>query len=91
MAGVRWASLMREEGKYKEARELLESIKGVYNTEYDNFQVEKFIELARIDSAEGRYDDAYQRLSKVRASFNNAVFNKRLNALEKELKAKLSI
>ena len=91
MAGIRWASLLREEGKYKEARELLESIKGIYDTEYDNFQVEKFIELARIDSAEGRYDDAYQRLSKVRASFNNAVFNKRLNALEKELKAKLSI
>ena len=91
MAGVRWASLLREEGKYKEARELLESIKGIYDTEYDNFQVEKFIELARIDSAEGRYDDAYQRLSKVRASFNNAVFNKKLNALEKELKAKLSI
>ena len=91
MAGIRWASLLREEGRYKEARELLESIKGIYDTEYDNFQVEKFIELARIDSAEGRYDDAYQRLSKVRASFNNAVFNKRLNALEKELKAKLSI
>ncbi len=91
MAGVRWASLLREEGKYKEARELLESIKGLYDTEFDNFQVEKFIELARIDSAEGRYDDAYQRLSKVRASFNNAVFNKKLNALEKELKAKLSI
>lgn len=91
MAGIRWASLLREEGKYKEARELLESIKGIYDTEYDNFQVEKFIELARIDSAEGRYDDAYQRLSKVRASFNNAVFNKKLNALEKELKAKLSI
>jgi hypothetical protein len=91
MAGVRWASLLREEGKYKEARELLESIKGLYDTEFDNFQVEKFNELARIDSAEGRYDDAYQRLSKVRASFNNAVFNKKLNALEKELKAKLSI
>ncbi len=91
MAGIRWASLLREEGKYKEARELLDSIKNVVGTELDNFQIEKYIELARIDSAEGHYDDAYQRLSKVKATFNNAVFNKKLNALEKELKAKLSI
>lgn len=91
MAGVRWASLLREEGKYKEARELLESIKGVTGTELDNFQIEKYVELARIDSAEGHYEDAYQRLSKVKASFNNAVFNRKLNALVKELKAKLSV
>ena len=92
MAGIRWASLLREEGKYEEARRTLDSIKGaMYDMELANFQIEKYVELARIDSAEGRYEDAYQRLSKARASANNAVFNKKLNALEKELKAKLNV
>ena len=92
MAGIRWASLLRDEGKYEEARRTLDSIKGaMYDMELANFQIEKYVELARIDSAEGRYEDAYQRLSKARASANNAVFNKKLNALEKELKAKLNV
>ena len=92
MAGIRWASLLREEGKYEEARRTLDSIKGaMYDMELANFQIEKYVELARIDSAEGRYEDAYQRLSKVRASANNTMINKKLNALEKELKAKLNV
>ena len=92
MAGIRWASLLREEGKYEEARRTLDSIKGaMYDMELANFQIEKYVELARIDSAEGRYEDAYQRLSKVRASANNTIINKKLNALEKELKAKLNV
>ena len=91
-AGLRWASLLREEGKYEEARETIGSIRGaMYDADLANFQIEKFVELARIDSAEGRYEDAYQRLSKARASANNAVFNKKLNALEKELKARLKV
>ena len=75
-----------------EAREVLDSIKEVmYDMELANFQIEKFVELARIDSAEGCYEDAYQRLSKARASANNKIFNKKLNALEKELKARLKV
>ena len=90
MAGVRWASLLREEGRYQEARDVLSSIHDI-DADLSNFQLEKFIELARIDSAEGHYDDAYQRLSKARASVKNSSYDKRFNALEKELKAKLNI
>ena len=92
MAGIRRASLLREDGKYDEARRTLDSIKGtMYDADLANFQIEKFVELARIDSAEGHYEDAYQRLSKTRASANNASFNRKLNALERELKAKLKV
>ena len=92
LIGIRWASILRKEGRYEEAREVLESIKGVmYDMELANFQVEKYIELARIDAAEGRYEDAYQRLSKARASVNNKIFNRKLNALERELRSKLKI
>ena len=92
LAGIRWASILREEGKYDEAREVLESIKGMmYDTELPNLQIEKFIELARIDIAEGRCENAYMRLSKARASVNKDVFNRKLNTLERELKAKLKV
>ena len=91
MAGVRWASLLREEGNYEGAREKLMSIKDVIGTDLDNFQLEKFIELAKIDSAEGKYDEAYQRLSKARATVKNSVYDRRFNALEKELKKRLNI
>ncbi len=90
MATIRWASVLREDGKYQEAKDVLFSVK---SQSYDspNFELEKFIELAMIDSAEGHYSDAYQRLSKAKATVNNSVINKRFNALEKELKARLDI
>lgn len=91
MAGIRWASVLREDGRYDDARKFVESIKGIKGTEYDNFALEKFVELARIDSAEGRYGDAYQRLCKARATVNNKTYNKRFNSLERELKARLGI
>ena len=91
MAGIRWASLLREEGKYQEARDVIDSIRDVVGTDLSNFQLEKFIELARIDSAEGHYDDAYQRLSKARATVKNTSYDRKFNAMEKELKAKLNI
>ena len=90
MAGIRWASLLRDEGKYQEARDVLNSIHDI-DADLTNFQLEKFIELARIDSAEGHYQDAYQRLSKARATVKNSSYDKRFNALEKELKIKLNI
>ena len=91
MAKIRWASLLRMDGRYQEARELLMSIKDITGTELDNFQLEKFIELARIDAAEGHYDEAYQRLSKARATVKNAIYDRKFKALEKELKLKLRI
>ena len=91
IAKVRWASLLREERKNKEARELLNSVRDVTGTELDNFQLEKYIELARLDSAEGHDADAYQRLSKVRSTVNNKIFNRKFKALEKELKIRLEI
>ena len=92
MAAVRWASLLTDDGKYQEAREVLDSIRDtMYDAELDNFQVEKFMGLARIDCAEGRYEDAYKRLKKLRASFNTDVYNRKLDPLEKELKRRLGI
>ena len=92
MAGIRWASLLREDGRYQEAADLLGSMKDtVYEKELGNFQVEKFTELARIDCAEGRYDDAYMRISKLKSSFNNDVYNRKIDALEKELRQRLNI
>ena len=91
MAGIRWASLLREDGRYQEARDVLGSIKGIAGTDLDNFQLEKFIELSRIDCAEGHYEDAYQRLSKARATVKNSVYDKRFNALEKDIKSKLKL
>ena len=91
LAAVRWASLLRMDGRYQEARDVLESIKNIVGTDLADFQIQKFIELARIDSAEGRYEDAYQRISKARASIRNKGTDKRLDALEKELRAKVII
>ena len=92
MAGIRWASLLREDGRCQEAADLLDSMKDtVYEKELGNFQVEKFSELARIDCAEGRYDDAYMRISKLKSSFNNDVYNRKIDALEKELRQRLNI
>lgn len=91
MAMIRWASLLRMDGKYDEAREYLMSIRIPNESELANFQIEKFIELARVDAAEGHYEDAYQRLSKARASVKSNVYDKKFKALEKELKIKLNI
>ena len=91
LAGVRWASVLRDEGRYAEAREFLESVRGVTGTDYDNFAVKKFTELSLIDMAEGRYEDAYTRLSKARATVNSKYCNQRFSALERELRSKLKI
>ena len=92
MAGIRWASLLREEGKYVEAREVLDSVKdALYDKERAILQTERFMELSRIDYAEGHYEDAYQHLLKAKGSVNSKAFYRKLNALEKELKAKLKI
>lgn len=91
LAGIRKAVLLRLDGKYPEARYLLDSIKGIVGSELDSFQVEKYIELAMIDAAEGHPDDAYMRLSKVKATFNNGALNKRLDALERQLRAQMRI
>ncbi|MBQ6547504.1 MAG: hypothetical protein IJL79_00995, partial [Candidatus Methanomethylophilaceae archaeon] len=58
LAGIRKAVLLRLDGKYPEARYLLDSIKGIVGSELDSFQVEKYIEHAMIDAAEGHPDDA---------------------------------
>ena len=92
MAGVRKASLLREDGKLEEARKvLMETRWDLYDENYSNFELEKFIELAKIDCAEGRYDDAYQRLSKTKYIINDAKYGKKYLGLEKELKKKLNI
>ena len=92
MAGVRKASLLREDGKLDDARKILmETRWDLYDENYSNFELEKFIELARIDCAEGHYDDAYQRLSKTKFIINDAKYGKKYLALEKELKKKLNI
>ena len=92
MAAVRKASLLREEGKLKEARELLMSIDwGIYDEGFSNFEMDKFIELARIDCAEGHYDDAYQRLSKTEYIINDAKYGARFLALKKQVMKKLNI
>ena len=91
LAGIRKAVLLRLDGKYPEARYLLDSIKGIVGSELDSFQVEKYIELAMIDAAEGHPDDAYMRLSKVKATFNNGALNKRLDALERQFRAQMRI
>lgn len=91
MAKIRRASLLRMDGKYDEARELLMSIREIVGTDLDNFQLEKYIELARIDAAEGHYDEAYQRLSKARATVKNDIYDRKFRALERELKIKLKI
>ena len=92
MAGVRKASLLREDGRLEEARKvLIETRWDLYDENYSNFELEKFIELARIDCAEGHYDDAYQRISKTKHIINDAKYGKKYLELEKELKKKLNI
>ena len=92
MAGIRMASLLREEGKSEEARKILMSIDWhIYDEGYSNFEIEKFIELAKVDCAEGRYEDAYQRLSKAKYVINDAKYGKKFLDMEKELKKKLNI
>ena len=92
MAGVRKASLLREDGKLDEARKILmETRWDLYDENYSNFELEKFIELAKIDCAEGHYDDAYQRLSKTKYIINDAKYGRKYLELEKELKKRLNI
>jgi len=92
MAAVRKASLLREDGKLKEARDLLMSINwGIYDEGFSNFEMDKFIELARIDCAEGHYDDAYQRLSKTEYTIKDAKYGAKFLALKKKVMKKLNI
>ena len=91
MAGIRWASLLREEGRYAEARDILENTGFDYDSDLDNYQLEKFIELARLDVAEGHSQDALMRLSKARATVNSKFYNKKLNLMERDIKKKLGI
>lgn len=89
MARIYYARILRHEKKYDEAKEYLLAKADVMDTEFSNYGAEKFMELARIDAAEGKSSDAYHRLCKVNETVNNPVFNKKLNALKRELKLKL--
>ena len=92
LAGVRKASLLREDGELDDARRILMETKwDLYDDNYTNFELEKFIELAKIDCAEGHYDDAYQRLSKTKYIINDAKYGRKYLDLEKELKKRLNI
>ena len=92
MAAVRRASLLREEGKLKEARELLMSIDwGIYDEGFSNFEMDKFIELAKVDCAEGHYDDAYQCLSKTEYTIKDSKYGAKFLALKKNVMKRLNI
>jgi len=91
MAAIRWASLLREEGKYQEAREVLETNRNIVDTDLNNYQLEKYLELAKLDIAEGHSQDAFQRIYKARSTVNTAVYDKRFNAMEKDLRKRLGI
>ena len=92
MAGVRKASLLRDDGRFDDARKVLMDTRwDLYDENFSNFELEKFVELARIDYAEGRYDDAYQHLSKTRYIINDAKYGRKYLDLEKELRKKLNI
>ena len=62
------ARLMFEDGEYKGARIILNSLKGICDIGRVDIAVEKFILLARIDKAEGKDSDCYAQLMKARAS-----------------------
>ena len=68
MVNIRIARLMFEDGEYKGARIILNSIKGICDIGRVDIAVEKFILLARIDKAEGKDSDCYAHLMKARAS-----------------------
>ena len=91
MAAIRWASLLREEGKYQEARAVLETNRNIAGTDLDNYQLEKYLELAKLDIAEGHSSDAFQRISKGRKSVNTAVYDKRFTAMERDLRKRLGL
>ena len=91
MAAIRWAALLREEGKFQEAREVLETNRNIVGTDLDNYQLEKYMELAKLDVAEGHSQDAFQRLEKARSTVKSAVYDKRFNAMERDLRKRLGI
>ena len=68
MVNIRIARLMFEDGEYKGARIILNSLKGICDIGRVDIAVEKFILLARIDKAEGKDSDCYAHLMKARAS-----------------------
>lgn len=70
MAGIRVANILAFKGDYKRAREYLSSVE-TGRISNPNLAVERFLLLAKIDTYEGRDNDAYAHLMKARASVSD--------------------